>query len=40
MSEGTPELVGPSTPAALVDGVYSRYPERVASLVPPAPQSR
>ena len=30
MSEATPELVGPSTPAALVEGVYARYPERVA----------
>ena len=30
MSEATPELVGPSTPTALVEGVYARYPERVA----------
>ena len=30
MSEATPELVGPTTPTALVEGVYTRYPERVA----------
>src|SRR6187401_1549615 len=30
MSEATPELVGPSTPTVLVEGVYARYPERVA----------
>ena len=30
MSDATPELVGPTTPTALVESVYSRYPERVA----------
>ncbi len=30
MSEAIPQLVGPSTPVALVERAYARYPERVA----------